>query len=105
VEPAINFEKKKNNLMLVSKMAIEDLQEISGDKAEIICIVFNEENTIVGYKRENIDFSELPPNEFQHMSVMTIPPGAYKCRVVIRNLDTGKGAIGLSSVYIPKVIN
>jgi VWFA-related protein len=105
VEPAINFEKKKNNLMLVSKIAIEDLQEISGDKVEIVSIVFNEEDTIIGYKREDVDFSELPPTEFQHMSVMSISPGAYKCRVVIRNLETGKGAIGLSSVYIPKFRN
>ena len=105
LEPAINFEKKKNNLMLVSRIALEDLKEISGDKVEIVCMVFDEEDTIVGYKREDVDFSDLHPTEFQHMSVMTIPPGAYKCRVIIRNLDTGKVAIGLSSVYIPQIRN
>jgi VWFA-related protein len=102
LEPSINYEKKKNNLMLVSRIAIKDLQEISGEKVEIVCMVFNEEDAIAGFKREDVDFSELPSTEFQHMSVMTIPPGAYKCRVIIRNLETGRVAMGFSSVYIPQ---
>jgi len=102
LEASINFEKEKNNLMLLSRIAIKDLEEISGEKVEIVCMVFNEEDTIVGFKREDVDISELPPTEFQYISVMTIPPGAYKCRAIIRNLETGSVAIGISSVYIPK---
>jgi VWFA-related protein len=102
LEPVINFEQEKDNLKLLSKISVEDLQEIAGAKIEIVCLVFNEEDTIVGFKREDVDFSELPAKEFLHTSVMTIPPGAYKCRVVIRNLETGRGAIGISSVYIPQ---
>jgi hypothetical protein len=102
LEPVINFELKEHNLILLSKISVKDLQDFSGDKVELVCLVFNEEDTIVGFKRENIDFSNLPEKEFRHTSVITIPPGAYKCRVVIRNLETGRGAIGISSVYIPK---
>jgi hypothetical protein len=102
LEPGIDFEKKKDNLKLLSKISVDDLQKIAGENVEIVSLVFNEEDTIVGFKREDIDFSELPTKEFLHTSVMTIPPGAYKCRVVIRNLETGRGAIGISSVYIPQ---
>jgi hypothetical protein len=102
LEPVINFEREKNNLILLSKISVEALQEFSGKNAELVCLVFNEEDTIVGYKREYVDFSDLPSKEFIHTSVMTIPPGAYKCRVVIRNLETGRAAIGTSSVYIPR---
>ena len=102
MEPGIDFEKKKDNLKLLSKISVDDLQKIAGENVEIVSLVLNEENTIVGFKREDVDFSELPAKEFLHTSVMTIPPGAYKCRVVIRNLETGRGAIGISSVYIPQ---
>ena len=102
VESVIDFEKKKDNLKLLSRISVEDIQKISGENVEIVSLVFNEENTIVGFNREDVDSSELPANEFLHTSVMTIPPGAYKCRVVIRNLETGRGAIGISSVFIPQ---
>jgi len=102
VESVIDFEKKKDNLKLLSRISVEDLQSISGEKVEIVSLVFNEEDTIVGFNREDVDSSEFPANEFLHTSVMTIPPGAYKCRVVIRNFETGRGAIGISSVYIPQ---
>lgn len=102
LEPVVNFERENNNLILLSKISVKELKEISGGNAELVCLVFNEEDTIVGFKREDVDFSDLPANEFVHTSVMTIPPGAYKCRVVIRNLETGRGAIGISSVYIPQ---
>jgi hypothetical protein len=102
LEPVINFEREKNNLFLLSKISVRELQGISGERVELVCLVFDGEDTIVGFKQEDVDFSELPAKEFIHTSVMTIPPGAYKCRVVIRNLQTGRGALGTSSVYIPQ---
>lgn len=105
LEPVINFEREKNNLLLLSKISAEDLQKISSGKTELVCLVFNEADTIVGFEKEEVDFSDLSEKDFVHTSVMTIPPGAYKCRVVIRNLKNGKGAIGLSSVYIPQQKN
>jgi VWFA-related protein len=102
LEPVINFEREKNNLFLLSKISVRELQGISGERVELVCLVFDGEDTIAGFKQEDVDFSELPAKEFIHTSVMTIPPGAYKCRVVIRNLQTGRGALGTSSVYIPQ---
>ncbi len=102
LEPVVNFEREKNNLILLSKISVQKLQDVSGGDAELVSLVFDEEDTIVEFKREDVDFSDLPEKEFVHTSLLTVPPGAYKCRVVIRNLETGKGAIGISSVYIPQ---
>lgn len=105
LEPVVNFEREKNNLILLSKISAQELQEISGGNAELVCLIFDEEDTIVEFMREDVDFSDLPGKEFVHTSLLTVPPGAYKCRVVIRNLETGRGAIGVSSVYIPQMRN
>jgi hypothetical protein len=102
LEPVVNFEREKNNLFLLSKISVEELKEISCDTVEWVCLVLDEEDAIVGFKREDVDFSDLPDPEFVHTTILTVPPGAYKCRVVIRNLETGRGAIGVSSVYIPQ---
>jgi hypothetical protein len=105
LEPVINFERQKNNLFLLSKISVNELRRFAGENAELVCLVFDEEDVIVGFRRENLEFSDLPAKEFVHTTILTVPPGAYKCRVVIRNLDTGRAAIGSSSVYIPKSKN
>jgi VWFA-related protein len=105
LEAKIDTEKEKDNLRLLSKISRQNLQEVAGEKLEIVTLVFDEENTIKGFKREEIDVTQLAEEEFQHTCLLTIPPGAYKCRVVIRNLETGRGAIGNSSVYIPREKN
>ena len=93
---------EKGNLLLVFRIPIDKLQEIAGKKVEIVCLVFDEKDNIVGFDRMEMDFSKLPEEEFKHTSHLSIPPGKYKCRVVIRNLETGRGAVGSTSVEIPE---
>jgi hypothetical protein len=62
--------------------------------------VFDEKNDIVTFDRVEMDFSKLPDEKFKHTCYLSIPPGEYKCRVVIRNMKTGRGAVGSVSVAI-----
>jgi VWFA-related protein len=93
---------EKGNLCLVSQIPVEKFEEISGERVEIVSLVFDEKDDIVAFDRVEMDFSKLPDDEFQHTCYLSIPPGEYKCRVVIRNLKTGRGAVGSTSVVIPK---
>lgn len=105
LEATIDSTKEKGNLKLLSKISFKDLKELMGEKLEMVCLVFDEQNTILGFKREDIEISGIAEGEYEHTAFLTIPSGAYKCRVVIRNLETGKGAIGNSSVFIPEKIH
>ena len=93
---------KKTNLQLVFEIPAAKLEEISGQKVEIVSLVFNERDDIVAFDRVEKDFSEIQGDELRHTAQLEIPPGKYKCRVVIRNLETGKGAVGSISVKIMK---
>jgi hypothetical protein len=90
------------NLTLNLKIQVDKLSKISGKKVEIVSLIFDENDNVVGLKREDMDLSILPAEGFQHTSQLSIPPGSYKCRVVIRNLKTGRGAVGSTSIEIPK---
>jgi hypothetical protein len=100
LEAIYSSENDKYNLMLRLKIPTEKLSEISGKKVEIVSLIFDEEDNVVGLKREEMDFSRLPAKEFQHTSLLMIPPGKYKCRVVIRNMETGRGAVGATTITI-----
>jgi len=98
LEAVLKPGEKKANLHLVFKMPAEKLAEISGQKVEIISLVFNERDDIVAFYREEKDISILPDKELNYTSKLTVQPGEYKCRIIIRNLETGKGAVGSASI-------
>lgn len=92
----------KSGLVIMSKIPVEKIQEISGQEVEIVSIAFDKENNIVKLKRDEADFSRLPKENIYYSSLLSLPSGEFKCRIVIRNLDTGRGAVSSSSVTIPE---
>lgn len=94
--------KGKTNLALYSKIDRESIQELSGEKIEIVSLIFDNRDNIIKIERDKKDFSRLPIGNIYHSSLLPADPGEYKCRVVIRNLETGRGAVASSSIKIPE---
>jgi hypothetical protein len=92
----------KAYISLFSLLPMEDLHEFAGKNVEIVSIVFDEENSIVKIGRDKKDFSKLPNGNIYYANVTSLHPGKYKCRLVIRNSETGRGAVASSSVFVPK---
>jgi len=94
--------KGKPNLAVFSKIPMEKIQELSGKDVEIVSIIFDKEDNIVKIERDEKDFSKLPKGNIYYSSLLSLNPGDYKCRLVIRNLETGRGAVASTSVIVPK---
>jgi len=94
--------KGKPNLALYSKINMENIQELSGKEVEIVSIIFDNKDNIVKIEREELDFSNLPIGNIYHSTFLPLDPGEYKCRIVLRNLETGRGAVASSSVEVTK---
>ena len=92
----------KLNLALFSKIPMEKIREFSGRNVEIVSIVFDKENNIVKVERKGMDFSKLPKGNIYYSTLLPLNPGDYKCRLVIRNLETGRGAIASSLAKVSK---
>lgn len=93
---------QNTNVALYSKIKKDNIQVLSGKNVEIVSIVFDNADDIIKIKRESADISTLPDGNIYYSSLLPLDPGEYKCRIVIRNLETGRGAVGSSSVKIPK---
>jgi VWFA-related protein len=93
----------KQNLALLAKVEKEKIQELSGRKVEIVAIIFDKEANIVKIDRKETDFSQFPEGNIYFSFFLSLSPGEYRCRLVIRNLESGRGAVASSSVIIPKV--
>ncbi len=98
-------EKNESNMVLLSEIPKQKIKEVIRQKTEVITLVFDKDNSIVESRRTEIHFSTIPENTIYHYIIASLNPGKYECRVVIRNLKTGKGAVGSSSVIIAEPLD
>jgi len=93
--------KKEFNCILFSELPLNYLGGSQGEKLELINLIFDEEKKIIDSSRGEVDYSELYQEGSYQYSILSLNPGKYECRVILRNLTTGKGAVGSSTVTIP----
>ena len=94
--------KEKSNILILTKIPSEKIRKISGRKMEIVTLIFDSKNNIVEFKRSELNTSKTAKNNLYYYTFSSLSPGQYNCRIVIRNLETGKGAVASSSVTIPE---
>ena len=93
---------KESNLILLSEIDLKEFNEVIRGKTELATLIFNNQNNIVDSSQAEVNFSSLPKETIYHYMISSLSPGQYECRVVLRNLKTGKGAVGSSTVVIPE---
>ena len=98
-------DKKKSNLVLLSELNLDEIQELIKQKTEMITLIISKENMIADSSQGEINFSKIPQKTIYHYSISSLSPGEYTCHLVIRNLNTGKGAVGSTSVIIPEPLD
>jgi VWFA-related protein len=93
---------KRVNLCLAAELPLDRIQEVLQGKFEIVSVVFDDRGITVELKREVKTAAEFPKENVIHQANFRLAPGTYECRVIIRNLETGRGAVGGTSVIIDK---
>jgi len=91
---------KEANLCLISKIPVEEIQEDSKGRIEIVSLIFDARGDNIEFRRAEKDISKLVNEQVYYYSFFSLSPGNYKGRVVIRNLETGRGAVATSAVAI-----
>ena len=94
--------KKESNFVLLSEIQLDEIEEVTRGKTELVTLIFDKDNNIVFSTKGEINLSSIPQKTIYHYSISSLSPGKYECRVVIRNLETGRAATASSSVKIPE---
>lgn len=90
------------NLVFACWVPREKLKKIEGKKVEVVNLVFNPADEIVELRRSEEDLTKVGAFGAYLLSVLAVPPGAYKCRIVMRNLETGAAAVAGISTSVPE---
>jgi VWFA-related protein len=91
---------KGSNLVLLSEIPIDTISDVAEGQAELVTFIFNTKNKIVSSAKGEIDFSSFSQKTIYHYTLSSLSPGRYECRLVLRNLKTGKAAVASSSVMV-----
>jgi len=90
------------NLVFAARIPREKIGNIVGKKVEVVSLVFNAADEIVELRRSEEDLTNVAQSGAYLLSVLAVPPGAYKCRIVMRNLETGAAAVAGVSTSVPE---
>ena len=95
---------KDTNLVLLSEVSLEGMEEVLGKKTELTTFIFDTENNVLSGIKADIDFSSLSQKRIYPYVIASLKPGQYECCVIIRNMETGRAAKASTSVDIPEPI-
>jgi VWFA-related protein len=91
----------EGNLCLAAEIPLEEIRDVLSEKSEFVIVIFDERGNIVAFKRNEREGSTLTGSAFSFGAAFSLPPGTYKCCLVIRNLKTGRAAVASIDAVIP----
>ncbi len=93
---------KGANAILLSEIPVLRIREVVGDNTEMISLIFDQNKTLVDSSRSEINWATTKGETIYQYAGVSLAPGQYDCRIVIRNQDDGRGAVGACAVEMPK---
>jgi VWFA-related protein len=95
-------DKTGDNTILISMIPVKTMLDGVGQKTEVISLILAADKSIVGGRRAEIDWSTLAAENLCQYSAAALAPGRYDARVIVRNLETGRSAVGACAVEVPQ---
>ena len=100
------YPQEKSNFVLLTKIPLSKIEKVAGRKTELVTFIIDRKHDMFASSRAEINFLEIPEKTIYHYMISSLPAGhQYECRVVLRNLETGDGAVASSSVEIPEELD
>ncbi len=93
------------NCLLLSEIQLDSMRAVVGQRAEIISLAVNSAGAIASARRGEIGFFSVPSRRIYHYACFSLSPGTYECKTIIRNLETGRAAVGTASLSIPEPLS
>jgi len=93
---------QENNLCLAAAIPLDKVGEMAGKKVEVVSMAFNTADDIIELSRSEEDFTKVQQKDAYVLSTLTAPAGAYRCRIIVRNLETGRSAVSAALAVIPE---
>ncbi len=92
---------KTGELTVLTELPPSTFNRLTGTRAEIITLIFKENDELAEMHRSEEALTRFKDKSVILSSQAALAPGAYKLRVIVRDLDTGEAAVGSGRAFIP----
>jgi VWFA-related protein len=93
---------EETRLQMLSRIPRRVMEKFSGKRAEFIALLFDAKENLVDLQRREADLAYYRAGDVLYASGAAIAPGGYRCRLVIRDMETGTSALGSAQVYVAR---
>ncbi|MCX6577165.1 MAG: VWA domain-containing protein [Candidatus Aminicenantes bacterium] len=87
-------------LFILTKIPAATIEKLTGSKVEIVSLIFDEQDNLADLRRAEENFARHQGKDVFYASSAVLQPGNYKCRLVIRDLETGSAAVASAKVHV-----
>jgi len=94
-------DKDESRLLMLSKIPAEAIDKFSGKKIELVSLMFDEAENLADLQRQETELTKYRGMDVFTSSEVALKSGAYRCRLVIRDLDTGTAAVAYGRASVP----
>jgi len=88
-------------LFMLTKIPAATVEKLTGSKVEIVSLIFDEQDNLADLRRAEENFAKHQGKDVFYASSAFLQPGSYRCRLVIRDLETGSAAVASAKVHVP----
>lgn len=90
----------KDNLLFLAELPTKEFRDRNIENVEIVDLVLHAAGNVVLLKGSRAKIGAAADRGVYYWSVRDVPAGAYECRTVVRDLETGSAAVGAAQVRI-----
>ncbi len=93
----------ESRIQVLSKIPNAVMDKFSGTKSELVALIFDNADNLLGLQRYETDLSKFKGMDVFYTSGAAARPGGYKARLVIRDMENGAAAVASTRVnVVPK---
>jgi len=89
-----------SRLVLLSRLPAATVDRLAAEKVEVVSFIFDSQDSLVELNRAEKDLAAFAANPIIHFSERPLRPGVYRCRLVIRGLETGTAAAASAEAVV-----
>lgn len=96
-----NFVLNSHALVTLAHLPKGRIQKNIGNRVEFVLVVFDQANNVLDAIQGDIDLRLLKGENVFAYSVFTLAPGEYDCRLILRDIVSGRATVALDHFIVP----
>lgn len=92
-----------DNLHLLAEVIFAGLGGVAGQRVEFVSLLFDSMDRVIDLSRAELRLAAdaHEPGPVFLYAKLGAPPGRYRCRIVLRNLESGRAAVAGADLFLP----